>query len=104
LLSWHQQGGGLSLEWIRQMDLPPSAAIIDVGGGTSRLVDELLAAGYHDLTVLDLSRQAFETSRSRLGDVSDQVSWLPEDITQVDLTAGRFDLGHDRAVFQNRTA
>jgi len=57
-LSWHQQGGGLSLEGIRQMDLLPSAGIIDVGGGTSRLMDELLAAEYQDLTVLDLSRQA----------------------------------------------
>ncbi|MCA1789094.1 MAG: SAM-dependent methyltransferase, partial [Thioalkalivibrio sp.] len=54
-LSWYQQGGGLSLEWIREMGLSPSAGIIDVGGGTSRLVDELLTAGYDDLTVLDLS-------------------------------------------------
>ena len=103
-LSWHQQNGGLSLEWIRQMDLSPSAAIIDVGGGTSRLTDELLAAGYHDLTVLDLSPQALETSRSRLGDASDQVSWLAEDITEVDLPAARFDLWHDRAVFHFLTA
>ena len=86
------------------MDLPPSAAIIDVGGGTSRLVDELLTAGYEDLTVLDLSREALETSRSRLGDVSGQVSWLAEDITQTDLPAARFDLWHDRAVFHFLTA
>ena len=103
-LSWHQQGGGLSLEWIRQMDLPLSAAIIDVGGGTSRLVDELLAAGCQDLTVLDLSRQALETSRSRLGGAGDPVSWLAEDITQIELPAARFDLWHDRAVFHFLTA
>jgi ubiquinone/menaquinone biosynthesis C-methylase UbiE len=103
-LSWYQQGGGLSREWIKQMDVPLSAAIIDVGGGTSWLVDELLAAGYHDLTVLDLSRQALETSRSRLGDAGSQVSWLAEDITQVDLPAARFDLWHDRAVFHFLTA
>ena len=102
--SWHQQGGGLSLEWIRQMDLPLSAAIIDVGGGTSRLVDELLAAGYQDLTVLDLSRQALETSRSRLGGAGDPVSWLAEDITQTELPPARFDLWHDRAVFHFLTA
>jgi SAM-dependent methyltransferase len=81
------------------MDLPLSAAIIDVGGGTSRLVDELLTAGYQDLTVLDLSRQALETSRFRLGDAGGQVSWLAEDITQIDLPPARFDLWHDRAVF-----
>ena len=103
-LSWHQQGGGLSLEWIRQMDLPLSSAIIDVGGGTSRLVDELLAAGYQDLTVLDLSREALESSRSRLGDAGGEVSWFAEDITQVDLPAARFDLWHDRAVFHFLTA
>jgi SAM-dependent methyltransferase len=98
-LSWYQQGGGLSLEWIRQLDLPPSAAVIDVGGGTSQLVDELLAAGYHDLTVLDLSPQALATSRSRLGHAGGRVSWLAEDITRVDLPAARYDLWHDRAVF-----
>ncbi|MGM0677890.1 MAG: class I SAM-dependent methyltransferase [Pseudomonadota bacterium] len=98
-LSWYQQGGGVSLDWIRQLNLPSSAGIIDVGGGTSRLVDELLAAGYDDLTVLDLSRQALEASRSRLGDAGGKVSWLGQDITEVDLPAARFDLWHDRAVF-----
>nr|WP_240545061.1 class I SAM-dependent methyltransferase [Ectothiorhodospira shaposhnikovii] len=81
------------------MNLPSSAGIIDVGGGTSRLVDELLAAGYDDLTVLDLSRQALEASRSLLGDAGGKVSWLAQDITEVDLPAARFDLWHDRAVF-----
>lgn len=103
-LSWYQQRGGLSLEWIRQMDLPVSAAIIDVGGGTSRLVDDLVTAGYRDLTVLDLSRQALDISRSRLGDAGATVSWLAEDITQADLSAERFDLWHDRAVFHFLTA
>ncbi len=98
-LSWYQQGGGLSLEWIREIGLLPSAGIIDVGGGTSRLVDELLTAGYDDLTVLDLSRQALETARSRLGDAAGKVSWLEQDITEADLAPARFDLWHDRAVF-----
>ena len=98
-VSWYQQGGGLSLEWIGKMGLSPSAGIIDVGGGTSRLVDELLTAGYDDLTVLDLSRQALETARSRLGDDGGKVSWLAQDITKADLPPARFDLWHDRAVF-----
>ncbi|MFP4161621.1 MAG: class I SAM-dependent methyltransferase [Ectothiorhodospira sp.] len=98
-LSWFQQGGGLSLDWIRQLNLPPSAGIIDVGGGTSLLVDELLAAGHDDLTVLDLSCQALEASRSRLGEAGDRVSWLAQDITEADLPPARFDLWHDRAVF-----
>jgi SAM-dependent methyltransferase len=98
-LSWYQQGGGLSLEWIREIGLSPSAGIIDVGGGTSRLVDELLTAGYDDLTVLDLSRQALETARSRLGDAADKVLWLEQDVTEADLAPARFDLWHDRAVF-----
>lgn len=98
-LSWYQQGGGLSLEWIRQIGLSPSAGIIDVGGGTSRLVDELLTAGYDDLTVLDLSRQALETARTRLGDAGGKVSWLAQDITEAALPPARFDLWHDRAVF-----
>ncbi|WP_240480981.1 class I SAM-dependent methyltransferase [Ectothiorhodospira sp. BSL-9] len=87
------------MDWIRQLNLPPSASIIDVGGGTSRLVDELLAAGHDDLTVLDLSQQALETSRARLGDAGGRVSWLAQDITEADLPPARFDLWHDRAVF-----
>ncbi|TVP93714.1 MAG: class I SAM-dependent methyltransferase [Thioalkalivibrio sp.] len=98
-LSWYQQGGGLSLEWILETGLSPSAGIIDVGGGASRLVDGLLTAGYEDLTVLDLSREALETARSRLGDAGGKVSWLEQDITEADLPPARFDLWHDRAVF-----
>ncbi|MCA1791864.1 MAG: DUF2062 domain-containing protein [Thioalkalivibrio sp.] len=72
---------------------------IDVGGGTSRLVDELLTAGYDHLTVLNLSRPALETARSRLGDAGSKVSSLAQDITEADLPPARFDLWHDRAVF-----
>ena len=64
------------------------------GGGTPRLVDELLAAGCHDLTVLDRSRQALEITRYRLGDAGGTVSWLAEDITETDLSPARFDLWH----------
>ncbi|SIT65919.1 Methyltransferase domain-containing protein [Ectothiorhodosinus mongolicus] len=98
-LSWYQQGGGLSLEWIQGLALPSEAGIIDVGGGMSTLIDELVAAGFTDLTVLDISEQALQQSRNRLDAAADAVEWRVEDITQAELPNDRFDLWHDRAVF-----
>lgn len=73
-------------------------AVIDVGAGDSRLVDELLHAGYEQVTVLDLSETALDRARSRLGLAAGTVSWICSDVT--DWTpARRWDLWHDRAVF-----
>jgi len=74
------------------------AAIIDVGGGASTLVDDLLARGYTDLTVLDISESALEAAKRRLGESSQIIRWIHADITQADLTQV-YDIWHDRAVF-----
>nr|WP_281380502.1 class I SAM-dependent methyltransferase [Halomonas stenophila] len=74
-------------------------AIIDVGGGESTLVDDLLARGYRDLTVLDISPEALEVAKRRLGAAADQVTWQAADITRDALPARRYGLWHDRAVF-----
>jgi 2-polyprenyl-3-methyl-5-hydroxy-6-metoxy-1,4-benzoquinol methylase len=76
-----------------------SAAIIDVGGGESTLVDDLLAHGFQDITVLDISATAFEVTKKRLGTTAGRVHWLLGDITQIDLVPRRYDVWHDRAVF-----
>jgi SAM-dependent methyltransferase len=70
-----------------------------VGGGASTLVDDLLAEGYTDLTVLDLSSAALAVAKQRLMKHGDCVHWLEGDITRVELPIHRFDIWHDRAVF-----
>ncbi|QBB72534.1 class I SAM-dependent methyltransferase [Pseudolysobacter antarcticus] len=76
-----------------------AAAIIDIGGGQSTLVDDLLERNYSDVSVLDISRAAIEGTRARLGGVADRARWHVADITHEDLPTQRYDLWHDRAVF-----
>ena len=96
-VSWFQAEPTLSLQMIRRV-AGPDAGIVDVGGGASRLVDRLLDAGYHDLTVTDVAAAAMETARQRLGATAEQVSWVVGDVTEFD-PARSFDVWHDRAVF-----
>lgn len=97
-VSWFQTVPQVSLDLIVRAGLGLDAAIIDIGGGASRLVDHLLAAGYRNLTVLDITDNALEKSRQRLGVTAGQVQWIPSDITawQPDRV---YDIWHDRAVF-----
>lgn len=98
-VSWFQEHADQSLRLIRNTGLGMGAAIIDVGGGASRLVDDLAAEGYTDLTVLDLSSAALAAARQRLGRQADRVQWMEGDITRAELPFHRFDIWHDRAVF-----
>jgi SAM-dependent methyltransferase len=98
-VSWFQPHADQSLRLIHHTGLGKNAAIIDVGGGASRLVDDLLAEGYRDLTVLDLSAIALDVARQRLGVHARDVRWLVGDITNVELPPQRYDIWHDRAVF-----
>jgi SAM-dependent methyltransferase len=97
-VSWFQQQPTVSLSMINALQLPKDAAIIDIGGGASRLVDHLIAEHYHNLAVLDISAQALAHSQSRLGKLADNVEWFDEDITLF-APSRKFDLWHDRAVF-----
>jgi SAM-dependent methyltransferase len=99
-LSWFQPHPQRSLDLIERTGLPTNAKIVDVGGGDSFLVDELVARGYTDITVLDLSRAAINRARHRLGDAATgRVTWLEGDILEADLPREHFDIWHDRAVF-----
>ncbi|MBH9409896.1 class I SAM-dependent methyltransferase [Pseudomonas aeruginosa] len=98
-VSWFQAEATLSLDLIRRIGAPREAAIIDVGGGASTLVDGLLAEGFGDLTVLDLSDAALRVARNRLGARGEEVRWIAGDITGVDLPEATYDVWHDRAVF-----
>ena len=103
-LSWFQAEPGTSVDLIRRAVPDVNAAIIDVGGGASTLVDRLLSAGYRRLTVLDLSPSALEAARGRLGPGASDVTWMEADVLTADLPPGHFDLWHDRAAFHFLTA
>ena len=75
-VSWYQPHADQSLRLIQESGLPRGASIIDVGGGASTLVDDLLAHGYTNLSVLDLSQAALSSVRQRLGAAADKVRWI----------------------------
>ncbi|MBU6461020.1 MAG: class I SAM-dependent methyltransferase [Proteobacteria bacterium] len=98
-VSWFQKHADLSVHMIRHTGLGEDAAILDVGGGTSVLADDLLALNYTNLTVLDLSSHAIKAARLRMGEQASKIHWIEADITQVAFPAHQFDIWHDRAVF-----
>ncbi len=98
-VSWFQEHAAMSLQLITRHNVPLSAAIIDVGGGASTLVDDLLDAGYRQITVLDLSGAALATAQARLGERASLVQWREANVLEVELPAQGFDVWHDRAVF-----
>jgi ubiquinone/menaquinone biosynthesis C-methylase UbiE len=98
-VSWFQPHAASSLRLIENAAPDRNAAIIDVGGGASVLVDDLLDAGYANLTVLDLAESALAASRARLGARAAAVNWIAADITEAVLPEAAYDVWHDRAVF-----
>ena len=98
-VSWFQREATISLALISRVAPASTSAIIDVGGGASMLVDGLLAAGYGNVTVLDLSPAALAEARRRLGLAGAAVNWLEADVLAADLPQRSFDVWHDRAVF-----
>lgn len=102
-VSWTQQVPKTSLEFIHSFNLPRTAKIIDVGGGDSRLVDFLLAEGFENITVLDISSKALEKAKQRLGEQAGKVNWIVSDIMEFEPDTN-FDIWHDRATFHFLTS
>ncbi len=98
-VSWYQERPNISLDLIRATNVDTTAPIIDVGAGASTLVDFLLEASYSDLTLLDISPQALQIVRDRLGDRATNVQFFEGDVTQLELPERRYRIWHDRAVF-----
>jgi 2-polyprenyl-3-methyl-5-hydroxy-6-metoxy-1,4-benzoquinol methylase len=103
-VSWYRPHLERSLALIERAADARAASIIDVGGGESTLVDDLLFRGYQNITILDVSQTAIDITRRRLGSVAEQVRWLVGDITEIELEQGVYDVWHDRAVFHFLTA
>jgi trans-aconitate methyltransferase len=97
-LSWFQENPAPSLELIAATGLSEDAAIIDIGGGASRLIDDMLARKFRRVTVLDLSGAALLAAKERLGGAGPDVQWMVADVTKWEPTE-TYDLWHDRAAF-----
>ena len=95
-VSWYQEHAASSLTQIQRSGLPRQGAIIDVGGGASTLVDDLLERGFVDLSVLDVAGTALAAARARQGPRATQVRWIEGDVLTAELPP--VDLWHDRAV------
>ncbi len=97
-VGWHQEKPQVSLDLIEKASIPKGAAILDVGGGDSKLVDHLLENGYQDILVLDISESALEKIKLRLGDWKEQAKFVVANILDFK-PREKFQLWHDRAVF-----
>jgi len=97
-VSWFQESPAISLALIEATQVTKDAAIIDIGGGASRLADTLLHEGYRSIAVLDLSAHALEAAKTRIGPSSEKVDWIVADVTSW-TPARTYDIWHDRAAF-----
>lgn len=97
-VSWFQPTPETSLDFFKQFKVPTTAKIIDIGGGDSFLVDHLLALGYQDISVLDISAAAIDRAKQRLGDKAKNVKWIVADVATFKPTE-KYDFWHDRAAF-----
>lgn len=97
-VSWYQKEPALSLDLIHRSGVPHDEPIIDVGGGASVLVDYLCKEDFTNLAVLDISANALNSARKRLGDSAEKIEWFEADITEF-IPPHQFSLWHDRAVF-----
>ena len=97
-VSWFQESPEVSMNLINRFAQSKESALIDVGGGASRLIDQLLLEGFNNTTVLDISEFALNHSKERLGENKSQVNWITQDIKEF-TTQKKFDIWHDRALF-----
>ena len=96
-VSWHQEKPKTSLNLISEADLNKDDKLIDIGAGDSMLVDNLLTLGFKNITVLDISSNALNRAKKRLGNRADDVKWVVSDLREFE-TSDKYDLWHDRAV------
>lgn len=98
-MSWYEEHLQLSLQLIKETGKNTSSQIIDIGSGTSTLVDDLMLRGYQNIDLLDISEAAINVAQQRLGPRANAVHWLKADVTEIQLPQSHYDIWHDRAVF-----
>ena len=97
-VSWYQPTPEISLNFIKEFEIPVTAKIIDVGGGDSLFADHLLDLGYQDITVLDISEAAIKRAKERLGERAEKVKWIVADAASFQ-PKEQYEFWHDRAAF-----
>lgn len=97
-VSWYQEKPETSLSFLKEFNVPKNAKIIDIGGGDSYFVDNLLNLGFEDITVLDISAKAIEKAQQRLGERATSVKWIVADAAKFK-PKEKYDFWHDRAAF-----
>jgi len=97
-VSWYRPHLEVSLELLTWAGLSVTSRLIDVGGGASTLIDDLLVRGLRDVSVLDVSEEALALAQRRLGERANAVKWYAGDVLEIALLPGAFDFWHDRAV------
>lgn len=97
-VSWFEPEATVSLEMVVASGIVPETSVLDIGAGESRFVDGLLAKGLRHIALLDISVEALERTRTRLGPAGRMVTWIDADVTG-EWTAEPIDIWHDRAVF-----
>lgn len=98
-MSWYEPHLNKSLDFILELGLSKDSKIIDIGGGASTLPDDLLANGFKNITVLDISEEALKVSKDRLADKANSINWLEADVAGALLKPSYYDVWHDRAMF-----
>ena len=96
-VSWYEPTPAVSLRRVLEAVEDGAQSLIDVGGGTSSLVDEALRLDLRQIAVLDVSERAIDIAKARLGDAASRVKWIVADLTQAD-DLGQFGIWHDRAL------
>ena len=102
-VSWTQEIPETSIEFFNEFKLSKTSPIIDIGGGESKFVDFLLAEGYKNISVLDISENALKRAKDRLGEKSKNIEWIVCDINDFN-PKKKYALWHDRAVFHFLTS
>lgn len=97
-VSWFQPTPETSLDFFKQLNVPATAKIIDIGGGDSLLVDHLLDLDYQNISVLDISAAAIDRAKQRLGERANKVKWIIADAANFK-PLEKYDFWHDRAAF-----
>ena len=97
-VSWYQSIPTISLELLKKFNISKTAKIIDIGGGDSFFVDNLLSLGYKDISVLDISAKAIDKAKQRLGKDANKIKWIVSDILNF-IPFEKYDFWHDRAAF-----
>src|SRR5258708_35774164 len=98
-VSWYQEHAQYSLQFIQNTGVQKTGHIIDIGGGASTLVDDLLATGFQHIIVMDVSGHALQLACQRLGIRANDVNWIEAEIKKADMPQHADEVGSDRAIY-----